>query len=135
VNVVHGRSQGHGTALGESQTHKVRHLRTSVERGSDMEEDAKFLQRERIKAKLDKVLIAQAMAVTVKAILTAVEAEHDDYWVNVDLNVHIHGGKALEKLARINVYGDRIDPYKTNIFPNMELSEVPTEILKAFCET
>lgn len=100
-----------------------------------MEEETKFLQRERIKAKLDKVLIAQAMAVTVKAILTAVEAEHDDYWVNVDLNVHIQRGKALEKLARINVYGDLIDPYKTSIFPNVELNEVPAEILKAFCET
>jgi hypothetical protein len=100
-----------------------------------MEEEAKFLQGQRIKAKLDKVLIAQAIAVTVKAILTAVEAENDDYWVNVDLNVHIQGGKALEKLARINVYAERLDPYKTNIFPNIELSEVPTEILKAFCET
>ncbi len=100
-----------------------------------MEEETKALQRERIQAKLDKVLIAQAMAVTVKALLAAIEAETDDYWVNVDLNVHIQQGKALEKLARINVYGDRIDPYKTNIFPNVELSHVPTDILKAFCET
>jgi len=82
-----------------------------------MESETSLLPRERIKAKLDKLLLAQAMAVTVKAILTAVEAEHDDYWVNVDLNVHIQGGKAFEKHARINVYGDLTDPYKTSIFP------------------
>ncbi|MGO9571446.1 MAG: hypothetical protein ACLP5H_28310 [Desulfomonilaceae bacterium] len=100
-----------------------------------MEGETSLLQRERIKARLDKILIARAMAMTVKAILTAVEAEHDDYWVNVDLNVHIQGGKAFEKRARINVYGDLIDPYKTNIFPSVELNEVPPEILKALCET
>jgi len=100
-----------------------------------MEGESSILQRERIKAKLDKILIAQAMAVTVKAILTAIEAEHEDYWVNVDLNVHIQGGRALEKHARINVYGDLIDPYRTNIFPNIEPNEVPAEILKSFCET
>jgi len=100
-----------------------------------MEGESSILQRERIKAKLDKILIAQAMAVTVKAILTAVEAEHEDYWVNVDLNVHIQGGRALEKHARINVYGDLIDPYRTNIFPSMEANEVPPEVLKSFCET
>ncbi len=100
-----------------------------------MEGETRLLKRERIKAKLNKILIAQAMAVTVKAILTAVEAEPDDYWVNVDLKVHIQGGRALEKRARIDVYGDLVDPYKTNIFPNLELNEVPSEILKAFCET
>jgi hypothetical protein len=100
-----------------------------------MEGELSTLQRERIPAKLDKILIAQAIAVTVKAILTAVEAEHDDYWVNVDLNVHIQGGKAFEKHARINVYGDLIDPYKTSIFPNVELNEVPSEVLKTLCET
>jgi hypothetical protein len=99
-----------------------------------MESETTLLQREKIKAKLDKVLLAQAMAVTVKAILTAVEAEHDDYWVNVDLNVHIQGGKAFEKHARINVYGDLTDPYKTSIFNNMELNQVPSEVLKALCE-
>jgi|WetSurSiteA1Bulk_404760.scaffolds.fasta_scaffold48306_1 hypothetical protein len=99
-----------------------------------MEGEASLLQREKIKAKLDKVLLAQAMAVTVKAILTAVEAEHNDYWVNVDLNVHIQGGKAFEKHARINVYGDLTDPYKTSIFPTVELNEVPSEVLKALCE-
>jgi hypothetical protein len=110
-------------------------IASGAERDSDMEEETRFLQRERIRAKLDKVLIAQAMAVTVKALLTAVEAENDDYWVNVDLNIHIQRGKALEKLAKVNVYGERIGSYKTNIFPNVELNQVPTEILKAFCET
>jgi hypothetical protein len=100
-----------------------------------MESETSLLPRERIKAKLDKLLLAQAMAVTVKAILTAVEAEHDDYWVNVDLNVHIQGGKAFEKHARINVYGDLTDPYKTSIFPNVEFNEVPSEVLKGLCET
>lgn len=71
-----------------------------------MQEERGLLQRERIKAKLDKTLLAQAMAMTVKALLTAIDAENDDYWVNVDLNVHIQGGRALEKLARVNVYGD-----------------------------
>jgi hypothetical protein len=100
-----------------------------------MEREKSLLQREKIEAKLDKLLLAQAIAVTVKAILTAVEAEHDDYWVNVDLNVHIQGGKALEKHARINVYGDLIDSYKTSIFPTMDINEVPSEVLKALCET
>jgi hypothetical protein len=100
-----------------------------------MERETSLLQREKIEAKLDKLLLAQAIAVTVKAILTAVEAEHDDYWVNVDLNVHIQGGKALEKHARINVYGDLIDSYKTSIFPTMDINEVPSEVLKALCET
>jgi hypothetical protein len=100
-----------------------------------MEREKSLLQREKIEAKLDKLLLAQAIAVTVKAILTAVEAEHDDYWVNVDLNVHIQGGKALEKHARINVYGDLIDSYKTSIFPTMDINEVPSEVLKTLCET
>jgi hypothetical protein len=100
-----------------------------------MEGELSTLQRERIPAKLDKILIAQAIAVTVKAILTAVEAEHDDYWVNVDLNVHIQGGKAFEKHARINVYGDLIDPYKTNILPSVEFNEVPSEVLRSLGET
>lgn len=65
-----------------------------------------LLQGERIGAKLNEILLAQAMAVMVKTILTAVVAENDDYWVNVDLNVHIRAGRALEKHARINVYGD-----------------------------
>src|SRR5512139_1326015 len=71
-----------------------------------MEGEIGLLQRDRIPVKLDKILLAQAMAVTVKAILTAIEAENDDYWVNVDLNVHVQGGRALQKLARVNVYGD-----------------------------
>jgi len=75
------------------------------QKGGNMEQETVLLQRERIKAKLDKKLLAQAMAVTVKAILTAIEAEDDDYWVNVDLNVHVQGGRALQKLARVNVYG------------------------------
>ncbi len=65
-----------------------------------------MLQGDRIRAKLDEIPLAQAMAVMVKTILTAVVAENDDYWVNVDLNVHIQAGRAFEKLARINVYGD-----------------------------
>jgi hypothetical protein len=81
-----------------------------------MQLETSTLQRRRIKAKLDKLRIAQAMAVTVKTILEAVEADHDDFWVHVDLNVHIEGGKALEKCARINVYGDLIDPCETDIF-------------------
>lgn len=64
------------------------------------------MQGERIKAKLDEILLAQAMAVMVKTILTAVAAENDDYWVNVDLNVHIQAGRASQKQAKINVYGD-----------------------------
>jgi hypothetical protein len=71
-----------------------------------MAEETRLLCRDRIKATLDEILIARAMAGTVKAIMTAVETEDYDYWVSVDLNVHIRGGKALEKHARINVYGD-----------------------------
>ncbi len=97
-----------------------------------MEGQRGWLERQRIQAKLDKTLIAQAMAVVVKTMLSAVEAEQDDYWVNVDLNIHFQAGKALEKHARINVYGDLADPFGTDLLAPSNCFKVPSEVLNAW---
>jgi hypothetical protein len=99
-----------------------------------MEGGRALLERQKIQARLDKTLIAQAMAVVVKALLSGVEAEQDDYWVNVDLSIHFQDGKALEKHARINVYGDLVDPYATDIFGESNYFKVPSEVLNALKE-
>ena len=91
-----------------------------------------MLERQKIQAKLDKTLIAQAMAVVVKTMLSAVEAEQDDFWVNVDLNIHFQAGKALEKHARINVYGELADPLATDILSSSGCFKVPSEVLNAW---
>lgn len=87
-----------------------------------------------ISAELEEKSLAWAMAWVIQSLLTAVKAEHDDFWVNIDLNVHITHGKAREKRARINVYGDLIDMYDTTIVDTRDSNVIPQEILQAFCE-
>lgn len=97
-----------------------------------MEGGRTLLERQKIQAKLDKTLIAQAMAVVVKTLLSAIEAEQDDFWVNVDLNIHFQAGKTLEKHARINVYGELADPLATDMLSASGCFKVPTEVLSAW---
>ena len=92
------------------------------------------LMRQKIHADLDKRLIARAMAELVKAMLAAVDAGRDDYWVNVDLDFHIQSGKALEKFVRINVYGDLLDTSVLCPAAASNENEVPSEIFRSFCE-
>jgi len=87
-----------------------------------------------IKAELEEKSLAWAMAWVFKTLLTAVQAEQDDFWVNVDLNVHMRHGKAKEKRARINVYGDLIDTYGTTIVDTVDTNVIPEEILQTLCE-
>jgi hypothetical protein len=91
-------------------------------------------RRVRIPATLDEMTIARAMAWVVKTLVTSVQAEKDDFWVNVDLDVHVKRGKAYEKKARINVYGDLIDPCGTTVVESIDWNEVPAGILAALCE-
>jgi|GEM_PF-3458630 len=90
--------------------------------------------RIKIPAALDEVIVARSMAWVVRTLLTAVETERDDFWVNIDLNVHIKRGKAYEKKARINVFGDLLDTYGTTIVDTIEQNEIPLEVLQGFCE-
>lgn len=71
------------------------------------------LQRVKIRAVLDKKPLAQAAALAVKTLLCAVECQKDDFWISVDLNVHIKMEKALEKIARINVYETGGTPFES----------------------
>jgi hypothetical protein len=89
--------------------------------------------RKRIEANLDEVSLAWSLAWVIETLLTAVRAEQDDFWVNIDLDAHISQGKALEKKARINVYGDLIDSYGTTIVESVDSNEIPQEILETFC--
>jgi len=91
-------------------------------------------QRIRIQAKLEERSLAWAMALVIKTLLTAVQAEQEDFWVNIDLNVHMNHGKAKEKRATINVYGDLIDMYNTTIVDTSETNVIPEEILRELCE-
>jgi len=91
-------------------------------------------RRTRISAKLEEKSLAWAMAWVIQTILTAVQAEQDDFWVNIDLNVHITDGKAKEKKARINVYGDLTAIYDTTIVDTVETNVIPEEILQRLCE-
>lgn len=87
-----------------------------------------------IKAELEEKSLAWAMAWVIQTILTTVQAEHEDFWVNIDLNVHVTLGRAKEKRARINVYGDSVDTCDTTIVDTAETNAIPKEILQAFCE-
>jgi hypothetical protein len=91
-------------------------------------------RRTSIKAELEEKSLAWSMAWVIQTLLTAVQAEQKDFWVNIDLNVHIMHGKAREKRARINVYGDLIDTCDTTIVDALETNVVPEEILQVFCE-
>jgi hypothetical protein len=91
-------------------------------------------ERIRIPASIAESSIARAMAWTVQTLTTAVQAEHSDFLVNIDLNVHIKRGRAYERRARINVYGDLIDSYDTTIMDIADLNTIPQEILDTFCE-
>lgn len=91
-------------------------------------------RRVRIKAELEETTLAWAMAWVIQTLLTAVRAEQEDFWVNIDINVHIRHGKAREKRARINVYGDLIDTYDTTIVDAADSNVIPQEILQEFCE-
>jgi hypothetical protein len=91
-------------------------------------------ERIRIPASISEASIARAMSWTIQTITTAVQTEHSEYWVNIDLNVHVKEGRALEKKARINVFGDLIDPYDTTIMDLGDMNALPQEILDAFCE-
>ncbi|MGO9120691.1 MAG: hypothetical protein ACLQPD_24140 [Desulfomonilaceae bacterium] len=87
-----------------------------------------------IQVKLDGKSLARATAWVVKILLTTVKAEQEDFWVNIDLNVHMNHGKAKEKRATINVYGDLIDMYNTTIVDTSETNVIPEEILRELCE-
>jgi hypothetical protein len=87
-----------------------------------------------IPAALDEKTIASAMASVVRALVIAVQAEQDDFWVNVDLNVHVKRGRSHEKKARINVYGDLINPYGTTVVEAIDQNEIPFEVLDSLCE-
>lgn len=89
--------------------------------------------RIKVPAALDEVIVARSMAWVVRTLLTAIQAERDDFWVNIDLNVHIKRGAAYEKKARINVFGDLIDTYGTTIVDTVEQNEIPFEVLEGFC--
>ncbi len=91
-------------------------------------------QRIRIQAELDEKSLARATAWVVKTLLTTVRAEQQDFWVNIDLNVHITHGKTKEKRATINVYGDLIDMYNTTIVDTSETNIIPEEVLRELCE-
>jgi hypothetical protein len=91
-------------------------------------------RRVRIKAELEEKTLAWAMAWVIQTVLTAVQAEQKDFWVNIDINVHMRYGKAREKRARINVYGDLIDTYDTTIVDAADSNVIPQEILQEFCE-
>lgn len=92
------------------------------------------LRQTQIEAALDEKALAQAMAWVVKTLLMAVRAEQDEFWVNICLSVHINEGKALQKNAKVNVYGDLVDPYATTIADALDENEIPSEVFKAFCE-
>jgi hypothetical protein len=87
-----------------------------------------------IRAELDEKSLAWAMAWVIQTLLTTVQAEQGDFWVNIDLNVRIKHGKAQEKRARINVYGDLVDAYDTTIVDTRESNVIPEEILQTLCE-
>jgi hypothetical protein len=91
--------------------------------------------RVRIQAELDEMTVARAMAWVVKTLVDSVQTEREDFWVNVDLNVHIKRGKAYEKKARLNVYGDLIDPCDTTIVESIDWDEIPPEALGTLSDT
>jgi hypothetical protein len=111
----------------------MRRMPTNEERITAMPETF-GLQRQKITAVLDKRALAQALAFVVRTLLTSVHTEEDDFWVNIDFDVHMRRGQALEKHARINVYGELLDPYSTNIYDAPGSNELPSGIFHAFCE-
>ncbi len=92
------------------------------------------MEREKVKAKLNKTALAHAVAQLVKQMLPSIQTQELDYWVHLDLDVHIKNGKAQEKLAKINLYTEMADPYGTNILDVPAENELPTEFFKAFCD-
>jgi hypothetical protein len=99
-----------------------------------MDTSPEGLERQKIPARLDRHVIARAMAEVVKAMLVAVETDQDDFWVNIDLDLHIQAGKALEKCARVNVYGEVVDPAGLCSAESGDENEVPSEVFRSFCE-
>jgi hypothetical protein len=131
VNVQRGKTQDKHV--------KVNVYVPRIERGATHEQGGKSAtpapeNRVSIKAELEERTLAWAMAWVIHTILTAVSCEQEDYWVNLEMNVHITNGRAMEKRARINVYGDLIDQYETTIIDAVESNIIPEDILQAFCE-
>jgi hypothetical protein len=91
-------------------------------------------ERIRIPASIAEASIARAMSWTIQTVTTAVQTDHSEFWVNIDLNIHVKEGRAHEQRARINVYGDLIDPYDTTIMDIGDVNALPQEILDTFCE-
>ncbi len=91
--------------------------------------------RVKIQAELNDKAIARAMAWVVMILVTSVHAEQDDFWVNVDLSVHVNQGRPYEKKARLNVYGDLIDPCNTTIVESVDWDELPPEHLGTLSDT
>jgi len=87
-----------------------------------------------IRAELEEKALAWAIAWVIQTVVTGVRAEREDFWVNVDVHVHITQGKAKEKKARINVYGDLVDTYDTTIVDTADSNVIPQEVLQAFCQ-
>jgi len=91
-------------------------------------------EQRKIKVEFDQESLGLAMAWLVKTLVTAVQTGIDEFWVKIDSYVHIHQGKALEKKARINVYGDLLDSYGTTIVDSVDSNEIPSEVFRSFCE-
>jgi len=52
------------------------------------------LEREKIRATLDKKPLAMAIALMIDTLQGAITTDANDFWVNTDLNVNIQSGKA-----------------------------------------
>jgi len=122
-----------GAVIDELASRKAAPRRARVFRRKAMDKDYELLRR-KIPARLDKQIIARAMADVVKAMLAAVEADQEDFWVTVNLDIHICSGKAMEKHARVNVYGDFRDPVEASSTQQINNNEVPSEVFRSFCE-
>jgi hypothetical protein len=90
------------------------------------------LEREKVKARLNKTELAQGVAQLIKRVLASVNAVEKDYWVRLELDIHVENGKATEKLAKLNLYADMIDQYGTNVLNVPGQYDVPTEFFRGF---
>ncbi len=94
--------------------------------------------KEKVNARLNKPVLAQAIAQLVKAITESVHAQEPDFWVKLELDLHIENGKARDKLARLNLYADissdMAEDYNTQVFDAPAENEIPSMFFKQFVE-
>lgn len=93
-----------------------------------------LLGKEKVRAKLDKSALAQAVANMIRTLVGSTYTDEKDFWIQLDLSVHIVNGKLLEKAAKVNVYSESTDPYGTNIVDLPSNNEIPTEVFRSFCD-